>query len=156
TVAQHRRSLGLPAVSVAWGLWEQDSAMTGHLAAVDRTRMARSGMLPLPTEQGLSLFDTACQSPSTAVVAARFDLVGLRAADVIPGVLRGLVRRPIRRLAESSTIEHSLIADLSRLTPEEQTRVVTELVKDQIASVLGHASASDVNSQRAFTELGFD
>ncbi|MGH3781462.1 MAG: SDR family NAD(P)-dependent oxidoreductase, partial [Pseudonocardiaceae bacterium] len=155
-LAHYRRSLGLPGVSVAWGLWEQDSAMTGHLAAVDRARMARSGMLPLSTEQGLSLFDTACDLPTMAVVAARFDLVGLRAADVVPAVLRGLVRRPVRRLAESVVAERSRVADLSQLAPEEQTRVVVELVKEQIAGVLGHASANEISGQRAFSELGFD
>src|SRR5262249_30207028 len=34
-LAAHRRSQGLPAVSIAWGLWADSSAMTGSLSAED-------------------------------------------------------------------------------------------------------------------------
>ena len=53
-LAHRRRAAGLPAVSLAWGLWEQDSGMTAHLDATDRNRLARLGVLPIPTEVGHS------------------------------------------------------------------------------------------------------
>ncbi|MBW8094274.1 KR domain-containing protein, partial [Streptomyces hygroscopicus subsp. hygroscopicus] len=40
-LAAFRRSRGLPGVSVAWGLWEQRSAMTEGLDDTDLTRIAR-------------------------------------------------------------------------------------------------------------------
>lgn len=40
-LAAYRRSRGLAALSVAWGLWEQASAMTEHLGERDRVRMSR-------------------------------------------------------------------------------------------------------------------
>ncbi|MFE7122086.1 SDR family oxidoreductase, partial [Streptomyces sp. NPDC057654] len=58
-LAQRRRATGLPAQSLAWTLWDQRSALTGHLADADVRRLARSGMPPLTTEQGLALFDAA-------------------------------------------------------------------------------------------------
>ncbi|MZE52930.1 KR domain-containing protein, partial [Streptomyces sp. SID5770] len=65
-LAAHRRALGLPAVSLAWGLWEETGAMTGHLGAADRTRLARYGVGPVATEAGLdALF--AAERPHTIV-----------------------------------------------------------------------------------------
>ena len=58
-LAAHRRAAGLPAVSLAWGLWEQPSAMTAHLDAADLSRMARSGLAPMGSQEALDLFDTA-------------------------------------------------------------------------------------------------
>ncbi|WP_342776519.1 beta-ketoacyl reductase, partial [Streptomyces diacarni] len=58
-LAQHRHARGLPAVSLAWGLWEETSGMTGALAGTDRDRLTRGGLVPLTTEQGMTLLDTA-------------------------------------------------------------------------------------------------
>ncbi|MCH0567655.1 SDR family NAD(P)-dependent oxidoreductase, partial [Streptomyces sp. MUM 2J] len=43
-LAADRRAQGLPAHSLAWGLWEESSGMTGRLAAADRARLARLGI----------------------------------------------------------------------------------------------------------------
>ncbi len=60
SLAAHRRALGLAGISIAWGLWEQESGLTSGLGAVDRARMQRSGLLALSNEEGLELFDRAC------------------------------------------------------------------------------------------------
>src|SRR6202011_721658 len=52
-LAAYRRAQGLAGLSVAWGLWEQASAMTQHLAERDKARMTRLGLAPLSTEQAL-------------------------------------------------------------------------------------------------------
>ncbi|WDV30570.1 SDR family NAD(P)-dependent oxidoreductase [Streptomyces sp. AD16] len=72
-LAAFRRARGLSGVSAAWGLWEQRSAMTGGLERADLARMRRMGVLPMSTEDGLRLLDTAEQSTESLVVAARFD-----------------------------------------------------------------------------------
>ncbi|WP_344946488.1 type I polyketide synthase, partial [Sphaerisporangium flaviroseum] len=91
-LAIHRRGLGLPAVSVAWGLWDTvGSGMTGRLSAADTARLARSGIAPLTVEQGLELFDAALGSPEPLVVASGWDNAGLRAraeAGGLPSMLR--------------------------------------------------------------------
>ncbi|WP_035845812.1 type I polyketide synthase [Kitasatospora azatica] len=162
-LARHRRSLGRPASSLAWGLWAERSELSGHLGDTDLQRMARSGLLALPSEEGLELFDHALTSAEAALVLARLDLGALAAqagSDAVPAMLRGLVRRPERRVAETAATgagaDSSLRGQLAALPAAERDRALLDLVRMQIAAVLGHASIDEVDPGLAFKELGFD
>ncbi|WP_188279668.1 SDR family oxidoreductase, partial [Streptomyces sp. CBMA29] len=86
-LAVHRRAAGLPATSVAWGLWSAEAGMATALSAVDQARLARIGTLPLGQEEGLALFDAALAADLAGgrTVAARWDLTGLRARAASSG-----------------------------------------------------------------------
>ncbi|MFB4290275.1 type I polyketide synthase [Nonomuraea sp. ATR24] len=156
-LAAHRRELGLAAVSVAWGLWDTASGMSGGLSQADVARLARTGIAPLTVEQGLDLFDTALTSPDPLVVAARWDTAGLRAraeAGDLPPMLHGLVRTP-RRTAKPAGVAE-LMSRLATLTRDEALRLLTERVRGHVAVVLAHGSPDKVSVDRAFNQLGFD
>ncbi|MFI7343942.1 type I polyketide synthase, partial [Streptomyces sp. NPDC050085] len=160
-LAQRRRAHGLPGSAVAWGLWAQASAMTGHLAEADLARMARGGVTPLETEQGLSLFDAVLREGPGLVVAAGVDPAALRAqaeAGGLPPMLHSLVRGPVRRRARAAAqVDTSeLHKELAGRTEAEQLAVLVELVRAQAAAVLGHRSVKQIEAERAFQELGFD
>ncbi|HWX46356.1 MAG TPA: type I polyketide synthase, partial [Solirubrobacteraceae bacterium] len=155
-LAAHRRARGLAGVSVAWGLWEQASGITGDLREADRSRMSRSGLGSLATERGLELFDAALGVDQAFVFAAPLDPVALRAQarmGVLPGLLGGLVRAPARRAGEQGA---SLAQRLAGAGEAEREGIVLELVRSQVAAVLGHASGEAVEPWRAFKEAGFD
>ncbi len=153
-LAQHRRALGLPAVSLGWGLWEQASAMTGHLSDHDR---ARAGAR-ITAEQGTALFDAALGLPRAHLVPVHLDLAGLRRAASVPALLRGLVRAPARRLATAAgrAGEVSLADHLAGLPEPEQRRTVLDRVRSHAAAVLGHRNADTIGAEKSFKELGFD
>ncbi|MCM3885186.1 beta-ketoacyl reductase, partial [Frankia sp. R82] len=77
-LARLRRAAGLPAVSLAWGLWEQDSGMIGTLDAQERERVARTGIVPLTSAEGMALFDLALDQDRALLAPARFDLAAPR------------------------------------------------------------------------------
>ncbi|WP_461012507.1 SDR family NAD(P)-dependent oxidoreductase, partial [Streptomyces capparidis] len=159
TLARHRRAQGLPATSLAWGLWGQASAMTGELGRADLQRLGRMGLAPLSSRQGLELLDTARAMDVPALVAARLDLAALREQDEIPAVLRGLVRPTGRRAAAATpaTGTGTSFADrFAGLARPERARRLVELVRGHVAAVLGHASAQAVDAERSFKEQGFD
>ncbi|MER5786129.1 type I polyketide synthase, partial [Streptomyces mobaraensis] len=58
-LARHRAEQGLPALSLAWGLWGGEQGMGGQLADTDLERLRRMGMRPLPTGRALDLLDAA-------------------------------------------------------------------------------------------------
>ncbi|WP_329093492.1 SDR family NAD(P)-dependent oxidoreductase [Streptosporangium sp. NBC_01469] len=160
-LAQHRRSRGLPATSLAWGLWAEDSGMTGHLADADRARMSRLGIGRLATPEGLALFDAARTRTDAVLVPVRLS-TGTEPDGVRP-LLRGAIDVPSRRRgaaadvpARPETGAEPLGTRLARLSPAERETAVLELIRRQVATVLGHASVSAVGDGRTFEQLGFD
>jgi acyl transferase domain-containing protein/acyl carrier protein len=158
-LAQHRGALGRPATSLPWGFWADASGMTGHLDATDLARVGRSGIVPLAAEQGVALFDAALGLGDAVVLPVRLDLARLRElaafADV-PPVLRGLVRGPGRRTATGARTGTPLADRLTGLDADQQRETVLELVRELVATVLGHGGAGSVDPRQPFRELGFD
>ncbi|MEU8828448.1 type I polyketide synthase [Streptomyces sp. NPDC048636] len=156
TLAHHRRAQGLPAVSLAWGLWEETSEMTGHLSRADTARLADSGVIALTAEEGLRLLDATLAAPAPLVMAARLDMAALRAqtaAGTAPAPLRGLVRTTPARPAATSA---ALMEELADRTGPERVRLLLRLVRTEIAAVLRYPGPDAVPPDRAFNELGFD
>ncbi|WP_356948801.1 type I polyketide synthase [Actinomadura geliboluensis] len=153
----HRRARGLPAQSLAWGLWAETSTMTARLDQAGQARLRRGGIMPLASAEGLELFDAALALPGRPhLVPARLDLVALRAraADTaVPGMLRHLLRLPPRRAGADAS---SLARRLAGLAEAERAELLLDLVRGQIAAVLGHGSADAVAAERPFRDLGFD
>ncbi|OBI51545.1 type I polyketide synthase [Mycobacterium sp. E787] len=156
----HRRAGGLPGLSVAWGLWEQASAMTAHLGERDKARMSRIGLAALSTQQALESFDTAMLVDRPVVVAVRVDRMALSDnAAGLPPLLRALAARPTRRVVTDTDHTPSttgLKARLHGLSPEARRRELVDLVRANAATVLGLPSGADIAADRAFQELGFD
>ncbi|NAS26975.1 SDR family NAD(P)-dependent oxidoreductase [Herbidospora sp. NEAU-GS84] len=151
-LALHRRAAGLPALSLAWGLWE--GGMGGGLDAAARSRWSRSGLSPLTEARGLELLDAALAAGGDAVlVPARVDTPALRrraAEGPLPAPLRGLVP-PVRRTKAGSWPER-----VAALPAHERPRAVAETVLTAVAEVLGHSGSSGIDPARAFRDLGFD
>jgi len=164
-LAVHRRQLGLPAASVAWGLWDVATGMTGQLGEADLARLTRSGVAPLSAEHGLALFDqllagTAGAALTGPVLAgAAWDSAGLRKraeSGQLAPVLRGLVRLPRRASATQAAPAGDLASRLAALDVEDGRQLVLGLVRDQVASVLAHGDGNAVPVDRTFSQLGFD
>ncbi|MEU7109763.1 SDR family NAD(P)-dependent oxidoreductase, partial [Streptomyces sp. NPDC046215] len=154
-LARHRRAQGLVATSLAWGPWSQDSGMTGTLTEADLQRITRSGMPPLTVEQGLMLFDAASHGAEPAVLPVRLDLAALRAQGEPLPLLRGLIRTRTRR-AGSTTAASGIAQRLTGLSTADRHEMLLDVVRGQIAVVLGHAGAAEIDPTRAFQDLGFD
>ncbi|WP_438492178.1 type I polyketide synthase [Streptomyces asiaticus] len=158
-LAAHRRAAGLPAVSLAWGPWA-GAGMAGGLDEADIARMRRAGLPPLSPAEGLALLDAALTTDEVAPVPMRVDAVALRAqaaAGALAPLLRGLVRAPVRRAVDTAAGGGSALAErLAGLSSAEQDRLLLDLVRTQVAAVLGHAGPQAVEEGRAFKDLGFD
>ncbi|KZS62298.1 type I polyketide synthase [Mycobacterium ostraviense] len=159
-LAAYRRAHGLPGLSVAWGLWEQASAMTRHLGDRDKARMGRAGLAALSTGQALELLDAAMVADRGVVVATRLHARALGSDSTAPSpLLSELAARPSRRIVDDTDTAVSaagLVPRLRSLGPEQRHRELVDVVCRNAATVLGRSSTADINARRAFQDLGFD
>ena len=80
----------------------------------------------------------------------------LRALGEVPPLLRGLIRSRSRRSVAGAQTAASLVQRLSGVGAVERFEAVLELVRGEVASVLGHAGSGAIDGSRAFQDLGFD
>ncbi|MFB7267647.1 phosphopantetheine-binding protein, partial [Streptomyces nojiriensis] len=162
--------------SLVWGMWAEERGMAGRLTEAERARAARGGVAPLSAREGLALFDLALAADDEPVLLpVGIDLPTLRARAADGGILpmfRGLVRTPVRQRRAAATApgahraeeataaagagELTLAQRLAELSAAERERTVLNLVRGQVAAVLGYKSAEHVGEEQAFKELGFD
>ncbi|GAA2515935.1 hypothetical protein GCM10010434_073420 [Winogradskya humida] len=165
-LAAERRAEGLPGTSLAWGMWAELSALTGQLSDAERARISRGGVAALSAGDGLALFDLALARDEADLVPARFDLARMRsqaaqATDVsqVPALWRALIQAGgARRAAVASAPAgaDSLHQQLTGLAGADRIRVLTDLIRTQVAAVLGHTTPGAIEATRNFTDLGFD
>jgi polyketide synthase 12 len=162
-LAVHRRERGLPAISLAWGLWDQASAMTGALATADFARFARDGIVAMSSGEALQLLDTAMIVDEPFLLPAHIDFAALRVkfdGGTLPPMFVDLINAPTRRQVDDTLAaaksKSALLQRLEGLPDDEQHAILLDLVRSNIATVLGNASPEGIDPDRAFQELGFD
>jgi NAD(P)-dependent dehydrogenase (short-subunit alcohol dehydrogenase family)/acyl carrier protein len=154
-LAARRQAEGLPATSMAWGGWGQQSALFESLRDVDRARLERSGFTMISPEHGLELFDVARMRGESLLAPVGFDRAALRAqaeAGISLGILSGLAG-----VAPGSQPRGGSLADRLEGAPKERWEaIVLDLVREHAAAILGHAAKGDVGPDLILQELGFD
>ncbi|MCY0950344.1 type I polyketide synthase [Streptomyces sp. H27-S2] len=157
-LARVRRSAGLPAHSLAWGLWTVGMAgiLTGDGAEqYARQIRARLGLIPIDPESGMALFDNALATDRATLTTALLDTAALTAlarGGTLPAVLRGMIRVP--PAAASAGV--SLARQLAALPDADRDGAIVREVRNVAAAVLGHLSGDAIDPHAPFTELGFD
>ncbi|MFI8932322.1 SDR family NAD(P)-dependent oxidoreductase [Streptomyces sp. NPDC053474] len=157
-----RRAAGLPGLSLAWGLWEQTTGMAAHTDDLTKSRMSRRGGLRgMTPAEGMELFDAAMGSGQALLVPAKLDLRGVRAGAAagggVPHLLRGLVRAGRQQARAAGGDEHRQLSErLAALPAAEQATVLLDLVRSQVAAVLGHGTTYHIDADQGLFEIGFD
>ena len=162
-LAAHRRASGLSGISLAWGLWERASDMTGHLADTDLARMSRDGILALSTDTAMALFDSALMVGEPLLAPVRIDRGALRArstAGLLPPMFAKLASTSTRRRVDDSLVaaksKSALAQRLHGLTEDAQQALVLDLLRSHMSTVLGTVDPDAIAPEVAFSDHGFD
>ncbi|MDT8909783.1 type I polyketide synthase [Amycolatopsis sp. PS_44_ISF1] len=162
-VAQ-RRAAGRPGQSLAWGPWQELTGMADTIDELTLSRMSRregrGGVVGLGAENGMELFDAALASDRALLVPVELDLREARADAAtgasVPPLLRGLVRVGRQQAKTASGPDDGLVRRLAKLAPPQREALLLDVVRTQVAIVLGHSGAAAVRADTAFKDSGFD
>ncbi|CAM2068737.1 SDR family NAD(P)-dependent oxidoreductase [Sulfidibacter corallicola] len=150
-LAHYRRSMGLPALSINWGPWQEVG-----IAAVDhgiRPEMARQGFRGLPPRDGFAVFDALLADPPAQVAVVDCDWDRYLQANPPAGALLRDLTAPA---PESAVSPSRFVAELAALDAEARA----DLLKDRIAAVAGQVLSFGghvrLDPDRPLTEQGLD
>ncbi|MFJ5226872.1 type I polyketide synthase [Streptomyces sp. NPDC088400] len=163
-LAEQRRAAGLPATAMAWGAWAGDGMAARSAATVLRLR--RTGVRSMAPELALAALGRALGADETTVLVADVDWSRFTPAYTAARSSMLLADLPDARGALASDGAPTADATgpalpetalrLAALPGSERHTALLDLVRDQVAAVLGHADPTAIESERPFRELGFD
>ncbi|WP_424217638.1 type I polyketide synthase (plasmid) [Streptomyces sp. BI20] len=153
-LAAHRHALGLPATSLGWSLWH-GAGMGAALDPAALARVAANGVPGLAPARALELLDAALRADAPHLLPVEVDAAAVRRRPGgVPPLLSALVRPAVRRREASANAAAG--GPLDRLAAADRPRALLELVRAEVAGVLGHDGPAAVDPARAFTDIGFD
>ncbi|MER6129760.1 type I polyketide synthase [Streptomyces sp. NPDC001795] len=162
-LAARRRAEGLPGTAVAWGPWAGGGMAAGGPEA--EARLRGGGVVPLDPDAALVALDRAVARADAGltVVELAWDrfvpgFTAVRPAPLLAELpaAQALLLQTAERDGGAEAAGGALRTRLAGLAEAEQERLLIQLVRGHVATVLGHGSADAIDADRAFTELGFD
>jgi NADPH:quinone reductase-like Zn-dependent oxidoreductase/SAM-dependent methyltransferase/acyl carrier protein len=154
-LAQHRRSLGLPALAVGWGAID-DVGYVARMRDVKEFLETRSGLRAITSSKALDTLEQLMLSGAISVSASDFNW---------PKTLKILPSAESPRYAYVGGLEtddgteggpiEGLADLLTELPQEERVEMLTQLIAEQVGKIL-RISPSKLDVNRSILEMGID
>ncbi|MFB7069312.1 SDR family NAD(P)-dependent oxidoreductase [Streptomyces sp. NPDC056290] len=162
-LAERRRADGLPATSVAWGLWGGGGMGDGEGAVY----LLRRGVRPMDPQAALTeLFRAvAAGEAQVTVTDTDWERFALGFTSRRPSPLVSALAAPAPGPGHAPAADGGAPAgarprdpraELAALGPAERAAAVRALVRAEAAAVLGYESPDEVAADEPFTPAGFD
>ncbi|MDB1090368.1 type I polyketide synthase [Streptomyces sp. ACA25] len=159
-LAERRRGQGLPATSVAWGPW--DGAGMAQLPGV-RDHLSRRGLTAMAPGLATTALAAALDQNETVSVVADVDWGRFapayrfaRDSRLFDELTEAADPAGTTRAAVPETLRADWIRRLAALPADDRPGPLVDLVREETAAALGHASAEAIGVRTAFRDLGVD
>ncbi|WP_326756098.1 SDR family NAD(P)-dependent oxidoreductase [Streptomyces hirsutus] len=162
-LAENRRARGLTGTSLAWGIWSPEGG--GMAVNVVREQLRWRGIPFMDADIAVTGLQQALDHDETFLAIADIDWE--RFVPVFTAAHPRPLLHEVPEVAEAMKADEAVLdraadwrgglrAELAALPAAERDRVLTDVVRAQVAAVLGYADGDDIAATRAFRELGFD
>jgi acyl carrier protein len=156
-LAHHRRSAGLPGLSINWGPWA-DVGMAARSDGQSRRQWDSLGLGSIAPAQGLAALELLLSEDLAQVGVMPVDWSKLLArfpSGMEPPVLAQLAEDH-RRAREPSREWQKLVENLKAAPPAERHEMLVSHMQQRARSVLGLLPSQSVDPRMPLNELGFD
>jgi acyl carrier protein len=152
-LAQDRRARGLPALSIAWGVWQHTGLVASTAGERQVGEMARQGIQSFTPTQGAALFSWLIGQPEPNAVVLPIDWAAFgkaRAGRDFP-----LFREFLVGAATPASGPADLTTRLAQASPDERRRLLDTLVRESVGRVLKIAPAR-LDPRKVLGSLGLN
>jgi acyl transferase domain-containing protein/acyl carrier protein len=177
-LASYRHSLNLPALSVAWGEWDETRSLTKE----QREFFERSGLVPMDSNVAFqAMFQLAAAGVQQQMVAdidanllkPAFELCGRRPFLDYVGAESAGARESAKRVANTAQLPvpresvrppvtttppppEASVVSLVDIGPEDRRELVATRVIKEVAQVLGIDIQESIDPERGLFDMGMD
>lgn len=151
-LALDRHARGLPATSIAWGVWQDTGLVNNEAGARNVAEMARQGIHSFSAEQGARLFAWLCGQPRPQAVVLPIDCGAYRRAR------QGRVLALMREMPDAGRAPADSAGFAARLglaSPSERRALIEVVVRETVSRVL-KIPASRLDARKTLGSLGLN
>ena len=153
-LAAHRRALGLPGQSIAWGAWSEIGEAEEQRERISKS-IAVTGVGWMTPQQGLRAFDRLVrEDAANSMVLARDWSVFEKTLDSIPPFFEDLLIHAQDAEADSPSLADDLIARLAETPAAERESLLVSFLQQELQAVLRLPGAPEPTV--GFFDLGMD
>ncbi|NEO71582.1 type I polyketide synthase [Moorena sp. SIO3H5] len=151
-IANYRRGMGLPGLSINWGPWAS-AGMAAKLGDEHLDRLHNSGLKSISLNEGMQALEKLLQLevPQVGVMPINWSQwFEVQAGTTMP-MLKDLAPSQSKSSQEGWFIKH-----LEAVSPEQRRQLLTKEVRSQVAQILGIADPEQIDSQVGLFDIGID
>jgi hypothetical protein len=150
-LAQDRRARGLPALSIAWGPWENAGLALGEAGEHAIVEMGLLGIQTIATPSAAALFGWLCGGSAASMAVIRADWAAFqRVRSGRPG---SLFKELLTGVAALSGESASLRDQLETADPDQRRRILEPIVRSAVGRVLKIAP-SRLDGRKTLGDMG--
>ncbi len=157
-LAHHRKSLGLPALSINWGPWAQ-SGMAAKLDSKDQRRHELSGMGSIQPEKGFKLLEKLLDFPAAQVGVFPINwpvFIKQFAPGQEPPLITDFVQNAREKQEEASAPKDDFLKKLTSTKPSDRKELLMGHLRDQAIKILGLEPSYSLDVRQPLNEMGLD
>ncbi|MBF2022481.1 MAG: aminotransferase class I/II-fold pyridoxal phosphate-dependent enzyme, partial [Hydrococcus sp. C42_A2020_068] len=151
-LVHYRRGMGLPALSVNWGVWA-DVGMAAELSAQNQARLEQQGLSAIALQPGLQLLKELLQQQATQVGALPVNWSIFLKQLPETSFFEAVTPKSEEKLVQPRS---EFLQQLESAASSDRKTLLFDRVRSQVAKVLGFSSPELIEPQQNFGDLGMD